>query len=287
MKTPVNFLGGLVTGLLLFSLTTSSFRQADTNADPAYQMSSMIPSGSLSAPPPQRVKFVEVPLQNFVQDVARYYQTHAQTIQAKMPTGGHIIPGTVVKRKSNEQASRMFLYSVSVLEQFFAEIKKLAATADITPEELGIRFYYGVYPQDQTIAKENYGSLHTLLMMPNYWSREDKRYRDIDVKGLAQAVKKAKDNGTWSNNVKQQIIKDSFLENVYAANPLKKILLLDASTVQYEGDFPVVKASVFSLFAPTPPAPPIINQGQLCPPACPTASFLDFVDGKYPGGLPY
>lgn len=257
----ISFGGGLVTGLCLFVLLSASMETSDYRLEPT--------STKVSAPLPNN-EYVEVPIGDFFKDVARYNKRHAELIATKMPA-----------KSKNKLPSRMFTYYVQTLESFLEEVKRLAATGGIPPDKVAIRFYYGVYPIGQKVAGENYSSLHTLFMVPNYWSDKDKKFWDLDIRKLAVEVDK---NG-WGNYADHEdLIRTYYLINMFKADSTSTAFMLDASALKYTGSLPVQKAGFFPSL--TPPLPPVINQGQLCPPNCVANTLLDYVDSQpelFPG----
>lgn len=255
MKTQfLSYGGGLITGLLLVALL-SAFKE---KLDPAGQ--APIPTAVALPEYATRQGFVEVPIKDFFMDVARYKTTHADVIE-----------GTMEPRR---KPSRMFIYSIDVLEDFFDVIRKSGKKAKIKSENLAIRFYYGIYPRGTKIAGEDYSGLHTLFMVPNHWSEQDSSFRDFEITKLAEFVKS---NGYGKKN-KQDVIAEFYLENIHKRDSSAGAFILDASAVRYTGPFPVKTASVF----PMPAAPRVINQGQLCPPNCPLTSLLTYIDDTFP-----
>jgi hypothetical protein len=227
--------------------------------------------------------FELVPIETFYKNISRYYGTHCKLIRKDMPQNRATTPQG--RRGAKQEPSRMFIYSVNTLEKFFGLIKEYARSAKLDSSKLAIRFYYGVYPIDKRVAREKYESLHTLFMVPNYWSEHQNRYVDLDIKRLSDDVA----NNGYPNKNKEDFIAEYYLESIYnkntMADPVSKaraIFMLDASAIKYNGDYPVKTANLLPLSSD----PPVINQGQLCPPACPTStSLLDTVDDMYPGGL--
>lgn len=266
MKTRfVSFGGGLVTGIFLFLLLSASMEKNESRSDNL----PLAEAGAYFAP---NTGYKEVPIKEFFNDVARYNRKHALIVAPTMPA-----------EALNDSASRMFLYSVNVLEKFFADIKKHAVNANIKSEDLAIRFYYGVYPLGQKVARQNYSSLHTLFMVPNYWSEQEKRFRDFDIRKLAARITKDGGYGIYAKN-REELINQYYLENMYQNDKKATAFMLDASAFEWTSPDAPQKASFFPALSPV--LPPVINQGQLCPPNCPLNSLLDYIDSKpreFPG----
>jgi hypothetical protein len=272
MKTQFkSFGGGLLTGCLLFLLVSASLPEKDLPRSEA-DSKSLSPLGPLT-------DFHNVKIDDFYKNVARYRSTHIERIKGKMPKD----PQTGARKNP----SRMFIYSVDVLRDFFTVIEKSADKSGIKPDELAIRFYYGVYPRTETIPNTafppnpdlDYGSLLTLFMVPNYWDDETKSYRDLDIKGLAEHIMQ---HGYPNDPEKRKNLIESFyLENKYVVDPNAEAFLLSPTSVPYHGATPVISAGL-SYFPVLPANPAVINQGQLCPPNCPSKSLLGVIDSKYP-----
>lgn len=277
MKTQfIGFGSGLIMGLcLVIFLPSSPVKNMETSF--AASLTSLIPEVGI-----RENDFELVPIETFYRNVARYYGTHCKLVRNDMPQNKVTSPWHRMG-KAKHEPSRMFIYSVNTLENFFGLIRQYGDSAGLDRNKLAIRFYYGVYPRDKTVAKEKYESLHTLFMVPNYWSGQLNRYVDLDIKGLAENGGKQYEN---DKSKQEEFISTYFLENIYNSNndqgKGRSILMLDASAIKYKGDYPVKTASLLPLLVD----PPVINQGQLCPPNCPTnSSLLDVIDSMYPDGL--
>ncbi|MEX2232504.1 MAG: hypothetical protein WD824_10105 [Cyclobacteriaceae bacterium] len=249
----LNFGGGLMTGVLLVVLfSASSVRE---NPDIILRTEPEVPPVT---------EFHLVPLREFFQNVANYGKQHAAIVSANMRRNG-----------IKQEPSRMFIYSIPVLEAFFNEIRARAYQAELNPDELAIRFYYAVYPDKmRKIAGHDYSSLHTLYMSSNHWSEAEQKYKDIDLVGLAERAKTLKAD---YDKQKSQLIPQFYLENVDGRDQdaNAKVLMLDATAVPYSGPLPSKSGSV------VPYEFDVINQGQLCPPNCPQNSLIDYADSKY------
>ena len=255
MKTQFfNFGGGLLTGALVVVLFSSTMKRNSPEAQVA------------TIDRPGDIEYVEVPLAEFYKDVARYNFKHAKEIE---PTMGH----------TENQPSRMFLYSVDVLEDFILLVKKYGRQARIKHEDLGIRFYYGVYPRGQRIKGQDYSSLHTIFMVPNRWSEKEQKFIDIDIRQLALALRSGGDREYKRNE--EAFIERHYLQNIYEADSLAKTFMLDASAIEYTGKDPIYNKAAFFPSALRVERV-VINQGQLCPPNCPRLSMLDDIDAIYP-----
>jgi hypothetical protein len=266
------FGGGLLTGLLLVLLLSSTTREKtdlENKTEPRSPELTVAASG-----------FHLVPIDTFYKNVARYRSMHVKAVRPLMPgatqTDGRPAMGPDGLQKKKEP-SRMFIYTIDWLEKFIVMVRSEAITGGIDPEWMAIRFYYAVYPEGKKIGGHDYGKLHTLYMIPNYWNADQGRYMDLDLIGAVNEIQKAEEQDKeLSGKERQDIIKKYFLENIpKAARGKIRVFMLDASTVAWKGREP---SPVGSLFLPEPP---VINQGQLCPPNCPTTSLLDVIDAEY------
>lgn len=247
MKTQfLNFGGGLIAGVLLVTLFSASTVRDNPE------------SGRRAAP---EDTYHLVPIKEFFKNVANYKKQHADVVYQQM-----------LDRGIQKKPSRMFIYSIPYLEDFFAEIRAQAYKAELNPHELAIRFYYAVYPDDmRKIAGHDYSSLHTLYMTPSIWSEEDQSYKDLDLVGLVARLTAVHEKPKY-DTTRSQVIRSFYLENRYKTHPNAKILVLDASTARWTFPFPSRSGSV------TPYDLQVINQGQLCPPNCPQNSLLQKID---------
>ncbi len=245
MKTQFfSYGGGLITGVLLVILFSASTEREKPELP------------TITSEATQQVRFHPVPVKQFFDNVANYRDQHAK----------------LVRREIGKEPSRMFIYSVPTLEAFFKVIEAHGNTAQLNHDELAIRFYYAVYPKDLRIAGHDYGSLHTLYMIPNVWSEADQTYKDLDIRALANDVQKAKGYG---NRNKNEVIKSYYLENIYGRQPNAGAFMLDGTALPYSGPTPSRTGSLNVM------PPPVINQGQLCPPNCPDNSLLTYIDANF------
>src|SRR5687768_2544164 len=118
MKTKVfNFGGGIITGMFLFLFLPASFE----TKEPVFE--TRFAGIPIPGDGPQKTKFREVPIGEFYKDVARYYGTHAKRVVGSMPQNAStsLGPGRTLIKK---EPARMFLYSVTTLEDFLEQIKR-------------------------------------------------------------------------------------------------------------------------------------------------------------------
>ncbi len=97
--------------------------------------------------------FKLVKLADFVKDVARYKNTHTKRINADLAA-------------YNKKASRSCWYSLDVLKKFICLVESEGNKQGLSADEMGIRFFYAVYPADHMVNGRQFGMLHTLYMAP-------------------------------------------------------------------------------------------------------------------------
>ena len=207
------------------------------------------PSGHRSAPlPPPEYKscydcgkdtFYGITLEEFMTGIARYKTTHSARVDKQPYMAGHGLTD-----------ARACWFSLDTLEKYICLIKKYSANLGLPSSQLGVRFYYAVYPSHPyDVWDPKYISRHTLFMVP---TRAD------------QTV------GTVNANVDVNIDFDprvgTFpLANYFSGDHKKRIMALDLGG---GGRDPEMAK----------------NQGQLCPPNCPpdAANSLSGIDQVFP-----
>jgi hypothetical protein len=87
----------------------------------------------------------------------------------------------------NEIDARSAWFSLDTLKRFIHEIEQSACSSCGDSLRLGVRIYYGTYPETNqwvpaTMAGVNpkYAGHHTLLMVPTYWEKQDLANIDFD-----------------------------------------------------------------------------------------------------------
>jgi hypothetical protein len=186
--------------------------------------------------------FEGVPIANFMKDVARYNNTHVRNIRPDLASEG-INP------------SRACWFSLDVIKRFVCLIESEAEKQNLSKDDLGIRFYYAVYPNRHTVDGNEYGKLHTLYMVPTMHQENE----NVDI-GLLPQVYSDIDTLKTTHTLWDLSKIDSNI----------KVLILHTSSVK---DIPSIGGR--------PPAL-IQNQGQLCPPTCPLSlNFLPVIDAAY------
>jgi len=181
--------------------------------------------------------FYGISVDDFMKGVARYRRTHSLAVNNEP------------YMKNNQMFdARSCWFSLDTLEKYICLIRKYSANKGVHESQLGVRFYYGVYPSDPAkMWDPNYISRHTLFMVPTYL------YNGQNV------------------DFDPRVSLDP-LDTYFAPDPLtgvpshtRRIMVMDLGGQQKtEG---MAK-----------------NQGQLCPPNCPpdARSTLGNIDRSYP-----
>jgi hypothetical protein len=179
-----------------------------------------------------KAHFNGITLQEFASGVARYKTTHSDLIEKDPYFQG-----------KNFQDARSCWFSISTLKEFISSIEISSAKLKINPDSLGIRFYYGVYPETSKPGIDHFNvadaSRHTLFLVPTFSKGPEFQNVDFDPRKsttpLAEIIKRE-----LGDKIK-----------IGAAQP---------------------KALVLSTQASTGVSSPITNMGQLCPAFCNTSS---------------
>jgi hypothetical protein len=196
--------------------------------------------------------FTGANLDTVLSDLARYNGTHVPAVEADMRNNG------IEKR-----ASRVCTFPLDTLKKFIYFLEKYSSQHRVSPEDLAIGFYYGVYPKKMiSTTGEDYGSLHTLFMVPAALDQKSNDYIDYDpinnvplathIRNEVKQEKKGKEKGEETGKVKRK-------------EPFMAYILSMSETAQSRS----LAASAGSLVQPMAK-----NQGGLCPPRCPPSSSL-------------
>ncbi|HEY9009091.1 hypothetical protein [Ohtaekwangia sp.] len=208
-------------------------------------------------------KFYGLTVEEFMKGVARYGDTHAALVNAA--------PFMTV---DSLKASRSCWYSIDTLKKFICLIEEYSRQVDVKPEELGIRFYYAVYPANGPMHNgQNYKSLHTLFMVPTVQQKGDAVPVDFDPRYSAKYFSESgavKSDVADSNDVKKEKydqkqdqgkVDQKETDGKLTYIPLLKMpktekpLVLDLTSANAAATSGMVK-----------------NQGLLCPPTCSDAT---------------
>jgi hypothetical protein len=176
-----------------------------------------------------------VTVQEFREAVKKYKVKRADIINPTMPLSSE---------KDRLKDARTCWFPVDSLKKFFAVSEKLARENQIPTENMGVRFFYAVYPDNgPTRDGVNYRDRHTLFFVPTF---RDEEMRDVDFDPV-------------SGRPLAALVQDS--------------LQFDTTRVMF---FNAVSYNM----RVTEDEALIKNQGQLCPPTCPTdlSSLLNDID---------
>ncbi|HEY9047419.1 MAG TPA: hypothetical protein VIN08_16045 [Ohtaekwangia sp.] len=193
-------------------------------------------------------KFYGLTVQEFMEGVARYEHTHAALVNADP-----------YMRANHLEASRSCWYSIDTLKKFICLIEEYSKQVKVKPEQLGIRFYYAVYPSNgPKHGSQNYRSLHTLFMVPTVQQPGDSVPVDFDPRYSVQRLGNTDVKVNEDSNAKEQ--KDPYKKG--QDQKLTYILLNDMPKDKqlFMLEFSSANAAATSGM--------VKNQGMLCPPTC-------------------
>lgn len=287
MKTLLKSGGTLTIGvLLLFGLASNTLQQR--------------PRETTICPTCVKDSFKGVNLDALVRNVARYRGTHLKLVEANMEKW----------TLDQKRAARTCTYTLDTLKKFICLIETYSKQASINPKDLAIRFAYGVYPKDEKVYNEKYGSLHTLFMIPAKYDSVKNVFVEFDPKATAEK------DPVYVKNLRRLDFKPVYqdfyaladLAPLASRDPSIRFFALDATsmapptpTSTTRSTFSNVRSSTSNAqssgangqsSAPTStqsaqlrPVEYVWNQGMLCPPNCPDIDFLGTVDSLYPNGI--
>jgi hypothetical protein len=205
-------------------------------------------------------EFYGLTVDEFMEGVARYKNTHANLVNADP-----------YMMSNKLEASRSCWYSIDTLKKFICLIEQYSKKVDVKPEDLGIRFYYAVYPSTGPVLNgSNYKSLHTLFMVPTV-TGADSIPVDFDPRysaGVRDGGKEdAQDTGKRDTKQSPKDPKAKYY-TITQLDKNVKLLMLESETA--------ASATTTSMAK---------NQGQLCPPTCngSTSNTLQQADASHPG----
>jgi hypothetical protein len=221
----------------------------------------------------EKDNFLEVPLDHFMENVARYNGTHVKDTEPEMRR--------ITRQKL---ASRTCTYSIDTLKKFICILEKYAGKHGIVSKDLAIKFFYGVYDQKQKVNGEFYGSQHTLYMVPAVYDNSQGVYHEFSAKPLTTGV----DSGYKPQDTSRSYLTLRDIAPLAMENPSVKVFMLDATSF----DAPTrqaIRSTTSSASAATPGITPtyVWNQGLLCPNNCPVEyTIMNYIDDHY-GRLNY
>jgi hypothetical protein len=167
-----------------------------------------------------------------------------------------LIDATVLRNIKPD--ARSCWYSIDTLKKFICLMETYSKQVNISPDSLGIRFYYAVYP-DSLLENPIYSRLHTLFLVSTL--KQNNANVDFDPRYLVSVA---------ARNPRVPIdtgfINSGLISNLAGRDPGYHLFELDYikgsnSTQDAAGGLTSATPSVMSR-----------NQGQLCPnyPNCPT-----------------
>ena len=204
-------------------------------------------------------EFYGLTVDEFMEGVARYKNTHAKLVNADP-----------YMQSNKLEASRSCWYSIDTLKKFICLIEQYSKKVDVKPEDLGIRFYYAVYPSTGPVLNgSNYKSLHTLFMVPTV-TGADSIPVDFDPRYSAGVREGGKDATQDSGKQDSKQSTDNPKYRYYTITQLDKnvkLLMLESETAASATTTGMAK-----------------NQGQLCPPTCngSSSNTLQQADASHP-----
>jgi len=202
-------------------------------------------------------KFYGETVSDVVQNVARYKGTHWKKIINASDWGwANGQPMSLTKPKIKILDSRACWFPLDTLKKFICLIEKYSSEnkqQKFSSSELGIRFYYAVYPKNLD-GDPNYRNHHTLIMVPTFKDKGNEN-TDFDPRYMYDSSADSK---------------HASLSNLYFNAPRTKILHIS----------PIMNSTLDNGMYK--------NQGQLCPPYCPSSlNVMESADNTYQNGLPY
>jgi hypothetical protein len=203
--------------------------------------------------------------------IARYNGTHVPVVEADMRNYG-----------IEKNPSRVCTFPLDTIKKFIYFLEKYSSEKGVSPKDLAIGFYYGVYPK-KMLAKtgEDYGSLHTLFMVPATFDQDKKQYIDYDPINnvpLSVHISNVKSEGQDKVNQekkgkgdqeKRDDDKREEKDKTKGKESYKAFILSMPGTVQSRS---------FAASTSLTQQPMLKNQGGLCPPRCPTLTY-SLLDG--------
>ncbi len=179
--------------------------------------------------------------------VSRYGTTHADIIDRQRYPLEH-----------NIKDARACWFAVDTLKKFICIIEKYSRKLKIPAKDLGIRFYYAVYPDSSAkhLWNRKYASQHTLFMVPTY--NDKKKNFDIDFDPRFSCDEKAR---LHLGPDDPYTIRD--IAELCRRKPGQNGLTIITAPDQLSSQ----------------------NQGQMCPPTCPlsTTALLEAADSLHIG----
>jgi hypothetical protein len=216
--------------------------------------------------------FTGANLDTVLSDLARYNGTHVPAVEADMRNNG-----------INKRASRVCTFPLDTLKKFIYFLEKYSSQYRVSPQDLAIGFYYGVYPKKMiSTTGEDYGSLHTLFMVPATFDQDEKRYVDYDpINNVPLAEHISKVESEEQDKVNQE--KKDKVDQGKRDDDKQKEKNKGKSKESYKafilGMPRTTQSRSFAASASSTLQPMLKNQGGLCPPRCPPPSTNSLLNG--------
>jgi hypothetical protein len=195
-----------------------------------------------------------ITLDELMEDAARYRDTHAKPAEDSMKKVG----------LKNNTASRSCYYTVETLKKFLYYVEVYSKAHKIEPSSLAINFYYTVYPKSKIMPDgKQYGSMHSLYLVPSKLDSEGTGYDDFDV---------------ISNQTIEQLVGSESQVSQKAGNAT--IGRLKETKIFAIAPQSVSQTTSSAMTSNLTGSPLMRNLGGLCP--CPPKNTFGQIDANYP-----
>jgi hypothetical protein len=127
------------------------------------------------------------PAAEFANVVARYRDNHQKLFNAfaKNQLNNSVFPNTGTQVGTLFQDTRSCMFDLDRIKKFICLTERHSAAIGLTSQQLGLRFYYGIYPSSYT-SDPRYSNMHTLYITATYRDNAG-QYRDFDPRRSALA----------------------------------------------------------------------------------------------------
>lgn len=182
------------------------------------------------------------------------------------PTSG--LDGISLKSVYKSTDARCIWFSLESIKQFICTIEKNNAKLKEPAENMGVRFYYAVYENDESVEDKK-RNRHTLFMVPTF--RDDSGTEiDFDPRATAQRQNGADFKLLYQNG------KVTFANLLNENSPAPFLMLSDGEPNPSKRSTELIKAAAAS--STTEPPSLIKNNGEICPTNCPVINTLEIID---------
>jgi hypothetical protein len=202
-----------------------------------------------------RDDIARISLHELMEDAARYRTTHAQLAEDTMRQ----------LSLQNKIASRSCYFTLETLKKFLYYVETYSKSHEIQSKQIAINFYYTVYPREKVMPNgKQYGSLHSLYLVPSKLDSESRGYDDFDPisnKTLTQLVnyREKPNQGSGINGIIDRLKQTQ----IFALAPQPVFQLMSSPQAGASDTAPLMR-----------------NQGGLCP--CPPKNVFEDIDALYP-----